>query len=146
MKAGSWVTFVVLLLIGFALFWWGVFLPNSRAAYDGPVTQIKNGCCAGSRVLLATVETYDMDHATAPMTVLDIPLLRAQGYLRDEPRGCDPDCRFRADLCASPPQVWCEKHGNAENPTPLTRDIIARETSLWGRFRTRLFIFLKHFR
>ncbi|NLI75222.1 MAG: hypothetical protein GX442_02120 [Candidatus Riflebacteria bacterium] len=146
MKSGSRVTFVILLLIGFALFWWGIFLPNSHAAYDGPVTQIRNACFAGSRALQETVEMYDMDHATAPMKVLDIPLLQAQGYLRSEPHGCDPDCRFRADLLASPPQVWCEKHGNAEHPTALTLDIIARETSLWGRFRTRLTIFLNHFR
>ncbi len=146
MKTGSRVTVVMVLLIGCALFWWGIFLPNSRAAYDGPVTQIRNGCFAGCRVLLAAVEMYDLDHAAAPMKVLDIPRLAAQGYLKAEPRGCDPDCRFRADLLASPPQVWCEKHGNDDHPTALTRDIIARETSLWGRFRTRLTLFLNHFR
>ncbi len=132
---------IVGLILVLVIVFFGIFLSNSRAAYDGPVTQIKNSCFTSSRVLEGAIELYDMEHSDAPMKKLDIALLKSGNYLKGEIHGCNPDCEFEADLLGRNPIVWCKKHGNTEKPTPLTKEIFARESSFWGRLKTRVKIF-----
>ena len=137
------VVFVCVLVVVF--FFIAFVYQNWHFAYDGPITQIKNCCFGGSRVIIGAVEMYDMDHRSSPMKVLDLPMLVKEGYLKRKMRGADHDCRFKADLVASVPVVWCEKHGNSEHPTALYKEIYARETSFINRLLFRIRIAFRGF-
>lgn len=130
-------TWIFMLIFIFCLF--AVFVhQNSKGSTNGPITQIKNSCFAGARVLAGAVEMYDMDHATATMKILDGALLFKQGYIKSPIHGVDPDCSFEADLTGSEPMVWCVKHGTSASPTLLTQRIFAEEMGWVRRIRRKV--------